>query len=128
MTRYSSIILSVTLVLTSFVSLAAFAVNAQPTTKPARDGQAVYGRYCAACHGRGMRGAPKLTDASAWAPRLEQDKATLYAHSIQGIGWMPTRGGCSTCTDEEIKAAVDYLLTIVARPTPVPAEPIRAPQ
>jgi cytochrome c5 len=58
-----------------------------------------------------MRGAPKFTDKTAWAPRLAQGREKLYEHVIKGLGWMPSRGTCSTCTDEEIKAAVDYMLS-----------------
>jgi len=80
---------------------------------PARSGRAIYSVSCVSCHGYGMRGAPKVTDAAAWAPRLAQGKDKMYQHVIEGMGWMPRRGTCSTCSDEEVKAAVDYMVSQV---------------
>jgi cytochrome c5 len=60
-----------------------------------------------------MRGSPQVRDTAAWAPRLAQGKDKLYQHVIDGLGWMPRRGTCFTCSDEEVKAAVDYMLTLV---------------
>lgn len=75
----------------------------------ARSGEAVYNASCAACHGTGAAGAPKHGDKAAWGPRLAKGKATLYQHALQGFNAMPPKGMCSTCSDEEIKAAVDYV-------------------
>lgn len=76
------------------------------------DGAAVYNQACVACHGAGVAGAPKLGDKADWAPRIAQGKDVLYTHAIQGYqgkkGVMPPRGG-STKSDDEIRAAVDYM-------------------
>ncbi|MFN3630312.1 MAG: c-type cytochrome [Casimicrobiaceae bacterium] len=82
---------------------AATAVAAKP-----RSGEEVYQLACAACHGAGVAGAPKTGDKVAWAPRIAQGVATLYKHSIEGYKGMPARGGNSSLTDDEVKAAVDY--------------------
>lgn len=74
-----------------------------------RSGEAVYQAACAACHTSGIAGAPKLGDASAWSSRLAQGSNTLLQHALQGFKGMPAKGGCSTCADAEVKAAVDYL-------------------
>ncbi len=59
-------------------------------------------------------GAPKLADKAAWAPRIAQGKDTLYKHAIGGYqgkaGVMPAKGG-SQASDEEVKAAVDYMVS-----------------
>jgi cytochrome c5 len=89
---------------------------AASTGKPPRSGASVYSVSCASCHTYGMRGAPKLTDKAAWAPRLAQPPGTLTTHVIKGLGWMPPRGTCSTCTDDEIKAAVDYMVSRLPAP------------
>lgn len=89
---------------------------AADTAKPARAGASIYSVSCASCHTYGMRGAPKLTDKAAWAPRLAQPPGMLYTHVVKGLGWMPPRGTCSTCTDEEIKAAVDYMVSRLPKP------------
>lgn len=74
------------------------------------DGEAVYADVCAACHDSGAAGAPKLGDADGWGDRLDQDTATLYEHAINGIGAMPPKGGNSGLSDEEVEAAVDYMI------------------
>jgi len=79
-----------------------------------RSGQAVYENTCAACHGGTLPGAPALGDAEAWAPRIDQGMETVYKHAIEGFqgegGMMPARGGNSNLSDDEVKAAVDYMV------------------
>src|SRR5262249_16037107 len=75
-----------------------------------KTGQKIYDKYCVGCHGSGAGGAPKMGDGAAWAPKLKDGLPTLYQNAIHGIGNMPPRGTCATCTDPEIKAAVDYIL------------------
>lgn len=82
------------------------------STAPAaavRSGEAVYNAACMACHTSGAAGAPKLGDKAAWSPRIGQGAATLVQHALQGFKGMPAKGGCTNCSDAEIKAAVEYL-------------------
>nr|WP_283101632.1 c-type cytochrome [Halomonas populi] len=75
------------------------------------DGEALYaGGGCAACHGTGAAGAPRLGEAGDWGERLEQDISELYAHAINGIGAMPPKGGNMSLSDEEVEAIVDYMV------------------
>ncbi|MDF2447306.1 MAG: putative cytochrome c5 [Moraxellaceae bacterium] len=74
-----------------------------------RAGDVVYNASCAGCHGTGAAGAPKVGDKGAWGPRIAQGKATLYKHALAGIRAMPPKGMCMICSDDEIKAAVDYM-------------------
>jgi cytochrome c5 len=75
-------------------------------------GKKLYDTACVACHGAGIAGAPKFGDKAAWAPRLKEGTAVLYEHAIKGFqgktGMMPPKGG-SSASDEEVKAAVDYM-------------------
>ncbi len=93
---------------------AAAAPAAAAPVKVAVDGQKVYNTACAACHTPGIAGAPKLADKGAWAPRVKQGSNVLYDHAIKGFtgkaGMMPAKGG-STASDDEVKAAVDYMVT-----------------
>jgi len=73
-------------------------------------GQIVYRNVCAGCHDAGVAGAPGIADGSAWLPILEQDIASTYAHTLNGYGNMPARGLCNLCSDEQVIAAVDYML------------------
>ena len=75
-------------------------------------GKKLYDSVCMACHTAGVAGAPKFGDKAAWAPRIKQGSATLYEHAIKGFqgkaGMMPPKGG-SAASDDEVKAAVDYM-------------------
>lgn len=86
-------------------------VAAAPAAAAApRTGQAVYAESCVACHGSGAAGAPKAGDKAAWAPRLAQGKDTLAQHALQGFKAMPAKGGCASCSDDEVRAAVEHLI------------------
>jgi cytochrome c5 len=89
-----------------------------PATAPApvaenAVGKGVYGKTCALCHAAGVAGAPKPGDKADWGPRIAQGKDTLYKHAIEGFtgakGMMPARGGGAALTDDEVKAAVDFM-------------------
>lgn len=77
-----------------------------------RSGEEVYNAACMACHGTGAGGAPMLADAAAWADRIAKGSEALYASGINGVPGtgMIAKGGCMTCSDEEIQAAVDYIV------------------
>lgn len=82
----------------------------------ASDGKAIYMKACRICHGNGSAGAPKAGDAAAWQTRAAKGKEVLYDHAINGFrakGFMPPKGGNKRLTDEEVKAAVDYMLQLV---------------
>ena len=76
-------------------------------------GKSVYGKTCAMCHAAGVAGAPKPGDKADWGSRIAQGKDTLYKHAIEGYtgskGMMPAKGGAANLTDDEVKAAVDYM-------------------
>lgn len=73
-------------------------------------GEQVFKSVCTTCHTPGMMGAPKFGDKKAWAPRIAQGEDTLVQHALKGIRMMPARGGRSTLTDGEVKAAVQYMV------------------
>ena len=75
-----------------------------------RSGDQVYQSSCAACHGAGIMGAPKMGDAGAWSPRVAQGMDVLANHAINGFNAMPAKGGCVACSDDEIKAAIVYMV------------------
>lgn len=97
-------------------SAAATTTTATATATPvsADAGEKLFGSVCATCHTAGLMGAPKLADKADWAPRIAQGKDTLYKHAIVGYqgkaGVMPAKGG-SQASDEEVKAAVDYMVS-----------------
>ena len=73
------------------------------------DGKKIYDSTCVACHGTGVAGAPKAGDKAAWAPRLKTGMKSLYADALKGKNGMPPKGGNTALSDDELKAAVDYL-------------------
>ncbi|HLU76661.1 MAG TPA: c-type cytochrome [Burkholderiales bacterium] len=85
------------------------ASGAQAAAGPV-SGEAVFNQACAACHGTGVMGAPKIGDAAQWGGRISKGKDGLYASALNGMGLMPPRGGNLALTDEQVKAAVDYIL------------------
>jgi len=77
------------------------------------DGKKVYDSACTACHGSGVAGAPKAGDKAAWAARLKAGTDALYASALKGKGAMPPKGGNAALSDADVKAAVDYLASLV---------------
>lgn len=98
------------------------AVEAKPaeaapavSTAAADDGEKIYKRACMMCHKMGVSGAPKVGDKADWEIRIKQGKETLYKHALEGFkgqkGMMPARGGNSALKDDQVKAAVDYMVS-----------------
>lgn len=85
-------------------------VSAASASGEPRSGEKVYGAVCKACHAAGVAGAPKLGDKEVWAPRISEGMETLVSHAVDGYNAMPAKGGCANCPDEEIEAAVKYMV------------------
>lgn len=89
------------------------AAPAAPAVAENEVGKGVFGKTCAMCHAAGVAGAPKPGDKADWGPRIAQGKDTLYKHAIEGFtgakGMMPAKGGSANLTDDEVKAAVDFM-------------------
>ena len=69
-----------------------------------------YQMSCSACHGSGAAGAPMLGDAETWEARMEKGMDALMYNVINGVGAMPARGICMTCSDGDLQAVVNYML------------------
>jgi len=86
-----------------------------PTATPAapvatEQGEKIYKSLCFSCHDMGIAGSPKFGDKTAWAARIATGMEALYATSINGKGAMPAKGGNPSLSDDEVKAAVDYMI------------------
>lgn len=77
-------------------------------------GKSIFNKTCSLCHAAGVAGAPKPGDTADWGPRIAQGNDLLYKHALEGFtgakGMMPARGGNTALTDDEVKAAVDYMV------------------
>jgi len=77
-------------------------------------GQEVFETSCANCHdsfvGGFFSGAPAIGDKADWELLIPKGIDGLTGTTIAGIGEMAARGGCAECSDEEIRAAVEYIL------------------
>ena len=70
-----------------------------------------YAKTCGICHDAGVANAPKFGDAEQWASRIIKGKDRLYMSSIIGMPpAMPARGMCFSCSDDDLKALVDYMV------------------
>lgn len=80
-----------------------------------RTGEQVYTTKCSMCHASGLAGAPKAGDAAAWADRLAKGEEALMNSGIQGVPGtgMAAKGGCSDCSNDEVKDAVKHLLDML---------------
>ena len=75
------------------------------------DGAETYKKACMACHATGVAESPKLGDKAAWAPRIALGMDVLYTSVLKGKGAMPPKGGQMQLADDEVKAAVDYMIS-----------------
>ena len=74
------------------------------------DPAGVYQMNCFACHGTGAAGAPMLGDSEAWDARMEKGMEAVMANAINGVGAMPARGICMSCSDDDLQQVVEYML------------------
>ncbi len=92
-------------------------VEAIPEPEPvatAMSGPQVYNSACLACHGAGVGGAPVTGDTAQWEARIAQGIDILNDHAINGYtgsaGYMPAKGGRMDLSDDEVAAAVEYMV------------------
>ena len=77
------------------------------------DGSVIFNNLCGSCHTSGVGGAPTMATAD-WTARIAQGADTLHTHAIEGFtgntGIMPAKGGNPSLTDEQVIAAVDWMV------------------
>ncbi len=101
-------------VLTGDADASAVQVAAAEPVREILSGPQVYNSACLACHGNDLTGAPMFGNAAQWAPRIAKGKDVLVQHTIEGftgeVGYMPPKGGRVDLSDDEILAALDYMI------------------
>ena len=83
----------------------------ETTASSTRSGEEIFNSACTACHSTGAAGAPKVGDKEAWAPRIATGMDTLLEVAGKGKNAMPPRGTCGNCSDDELKAAIEYMVS-----------------
>ena len=63
-----------------------------------------------ACHATGVGEAPLFGHLEQWQPRIDQGMEQMLAVSLTGRGLMPPMGTCVTCSDDEMRAAIQYMV------------------
>ena len=70
----------------------------------------IYQTNCLACHATGAAGAPKTGDAAAWAPRIANGMDTMVSNAVKGLNAMPPMGLCMSCSEDDIRGVVEYIV------------------
>jgi len=84
---------------------------AQASSGAAMSGEQVYNQFCFACHSAGVAGAPKFGSKADWEPHIAKGIDTLVQSAINGVPpGMPAKGTCMSCSDDELHAAVEYMV------------------
>ncbi len=73
-------------------------------------GEKLYKTACFACHATGVANAPKFGDKAAWEPYIKTGMDTMVKVAITGKGAMPPKGGAANASEEDIRAAVQYMV------------------
>ena len=87
-------------------------VSSAPTggSVSSQSGEDIYNSKCTSCHASGAAGAPILGKAGDWTDRISKGVEVLYTSAISGFKGMPPKGLCFDCSDDELKATVDYMV------------------
>lgn len=108
---------------TNSAPVAVSSTVAAPTPEPAAvapaavvastafDAEATYQMSCFACHSTGAAGAPKTDDKEAWTERLAKGMDEVMANVVNGLNAMPPKGMCFTCSDDDLRVLVDYMVS-----------------
>ncbi|WP_131781443.1 c-type cytochrome [Legionella gresilensis] len=79
------------------------------------EGQQIVQHFCANCHAEKPLielGAPKIGVLMDWEIRMKQGFTKVFAHTAEGLGAMPARGGCFECTDKQLQLAILAMLPL----------------
>lgn len=74
-------------------------------------GEATFNEVCKVCHLQAINGAPILGNEKMWASRKDQSLEVLVEHATNGYGLMPAKGGREELTEDQIRAAIKFMLS-----------------
>lgn len=73
-------------------------------------GEQLYKTACFACHATGVANAPKFGDKAAWAPYISTGMDAMVKVAMSGKGAMPPKGGAANASEDDIRAAVQFMV------------------
>ena len=81
-------------------------------------GRVVYLEACDRCHRIGKAGAPRTGERDAWSARIDPGLEVLVERAINGFespkgNEMPARGGKDELSDDDVTAAVKFMVHLV---------------
>lgn len=78
-------------------------------------GEEIFLNSCQTCHTGGFKGwitgAPDIDDLEEWEPYLKKDIKVLIKNVYKGVEGHEIKGGCDSCTEQQIKSAIDYIIS-----------------
>lgn len=94
-----------------FFVLVLFPLSLYAAQVKAEEGKETYEHFCITCHQDGIAGAPKFRNKKEWDARLSGKKIEdLVDSAVNGLNTMPPQGTCTECSEEDILAAVTYMM------------------
>ncbi|MGA7180561.1 MAG: c-type cytochrome [Thiobacillaceae bacterium] len=80
-----------------------------PLSASATSGETVYDKHCAQCHSSGDVNVPQIGSVEQWKFRSGYGPKSLLYSVKNGHNLMPSHG--DMLKDDDIKAAIDYIVT-----------------
>lgn len=111
-----------------FATLFATGALLVPAGALADSGEEVVKVRCSLCHEGGAGGAPRIGNRSEWEPRAARGKLALYETALKGkpnTAMMP-RGGFRDLSNDEVMAAVDYMVARAGLKPGLQPDPVSA--
>ena len=102
----------------SIIAVCAGLVITTSGTSMADDGASTYKLVCSSCHESGVHNAPKLEEKVEWIPRIRKGMDALYASTVNGKCELSVKVLRKDLSDEDIKDAVDYMVSQARQPSP----------
>jgi cytochrome c5 len=111
----------------TFCRLTLFLAVSAAGSAAAQTPEQIYRDNCSICHDAGTAQAPRLGDRAAWTSRVAGGRALLYRIAIEGKPntAMAAKGGFAELSDDQTRAAVDYMLHAIGH-ADLPMAPLAA--
>ncbi|WP_070963941.1 c-type cytochrome [Vibrio sonorensis] len=99
------------------VRAAVFALVVGFLSLSAMAGEAAFEKVCSSCHSGGFKGmvtgAPNVNEREEWQSfHASKNEEEMRQVVMQGLNDHKPKGGCKKCSDSEINAAIDYVLSV----------------